>query len=292
MASQIYNVAKKGLLDGGIDWDTDDIRAVLLMDTTTADTENSGIATVSDFTTLGESDDNGYSRQALASEAANRDDANDRAELDAADSSFTLNGDGTETNYVGVLLYKHVTDDTDSVPIAFVEFGSTIAMTATQIDVPWDAQGILQLTSSDVIYNVAKKGLADGTIDLADDDIRCVLLMDTTTADTENDSIDDLADFSVLGESDDTGYAREALAGEAVTQDDANGRAEWDATDESFALNGDGTETNYVGVLYYKHVTNDADSIPIAYHPFDNPIAMSATQIDLPFDAQGILHLT
>lgn len=149
MASNVFNSALTRILNGGIDLDTDDIRAKLLMTNTTADTEKDGIANVDDITTLDLCDASGYADVALASEAVNTDNTNDRAEFDANDISFTgLGGDGTR-NYQGVLLYKYV-DGTDAndIPVAFIEFTTPIPSTATQVDVPWDAEGILQLAQA------------------------------------------------------------------------------------------------------------------------------------------------
>ncbi len=145
MASVVYTEFKRGNAAGEIDLNADDIRCALLMTNTTADTEED-TALMNAFTTLDECDSTGYARQVLANEAVNKDDPNNRAEFDADDASFTgLGGDATRA-IQGALIYKHVTSDTDSIPIAFIEFTSTVPTTATQIDIPWDAEGILQLT--------------------------------------------------------------------------------------------------------------------------------------------------
>jgi hypothetical protein len=142
-----------------------------------------------------------------------------------------------------------------------------------------------------VVYNEFKRASAAAEIDLNADDIRCALLMSNTTADTENDAKVFVADLTTLDECNATGYARVALTGEAVNKDDGNDRAEFDANDVSFAgLGGDASRT-YVGVLLYKHVTNDADSRLIAYVEFTAPLPLQATQVDIPWDAQGILQL-
>ena len=147
MASIIYNEAKAAFPSGAIDWDTDDIRVALLMTNTTADTENDTIHDLADFTTLDECDATGYTRKALTTEAVNIDDVNDRAELDAADVSFTgLSGNATR-NIQGALVFKYV-DGTaaNDLAIAFIDFAADIPSTATQIDIPWNAEGIIQLT--------------------------------------------------------------------------------------------------------------------------------------------------
>lgn len=149
MASNIFNSALDRLWSGGIDLDNDDIRVRLLMTNTTADTEKDGINNISDLTTQDKADSTGYADVALTSEAVNTDDANDRAEFDAADVSFTgLGGDATR-DYQGILVYKYV-DGTDAndIPICFIDFAVDIPKEATQVDVPFDAQGIMQLAQA------------------------------------------------------------------------------------------------------------------------------------------------
>lgn len=149
MASAIPNSALDRLLSGEIDLDTDDIRARLCMTNTTCDTEVDAINDLADYTTIDPADASGYADVALASEAVAADDANDRAEFDATDLSFTgLGGDATRA-YQGVLLYKYV-DGTDAndLPLCFIDFTADIPLTATQVDVPWDAEGILQLAAA------------------------------------------------------------------------------------------------------------------------------------------------
>jgi hypothetical protein len=147
MASLVYNEFKRANAAGEIDLNADDIRARLLMTNTTCDTENAGIVNIDDFTTVDVSDATGYADVELANEAVNKDDVNNRAEFDADNISFAgLSGDATR-DYQGVLLYKYVdgTDANDLV-IAFVEFDNQpLAKEATQLDVPWDTEGIMQL---------------------------------------------------------------------------------------------------------------------------------------------------
>ena len=124
-----------------------DIRVALLMTNTTADTE-ADVDLMNAFSILDECDATGYARQALSSEAVNIDDTNDRAEFDATDVTFSgLSGNATRA-IQGALIYKHVTNDTDSVPVAFIDFASDIPSTATSVTIPWNAEGILQGASA------------------------------------------------------------------------------------------------------------------------------------------------
>lgn len=147
MASQVYNEAKYQLLNGGYDLDTHDIRAKLLMNTTTCDTENDGIATNSNFTTLDVSDATGYADVALGSEAVTKVDASDWAKFSSNNIVFSgLGGDATRA-YVGILLYKYVdgTNANDK-PIAYIEFTAPVVKEATQVTVTCPTDGWLYLT--------------------------------------------------------------------------------------------------------------------------------------------------
>lgn len=147
MASTVPNGALKDMIDLYIAT-RDDLRAILVMTNTTCDTEIDAITYVDDYTTLDECDATGYARVALTGEATSQDDVNDRAELDANDAVFSgLSGDATR-DAQGVLLYDHVTTDADSPAVCFVDFASDITSAATQVTIPWDAEGILQLAQA------------------------------------------------------------------------------------------------------------------------------------------------
>lgn len=149
MASNVFNSALVRIFNGGIDFDTNDFRVKLLMTNTTADTEKDAINFVSNITTLDLCDASGYADVQLTGEAVNTDDVNNRAEFDANDVSFTGLGGNATRNYQGVLLYKYV-DGTNAndIPVAFIEFTTPIPSTATQVDIPWNAEGILQLSQA------------------------------------------------------------------------------------------------------------------------------------------------
>ncbi len=144
MASKIFNYAKQQLAMGGIDLDTHDIRAILCMSNTTCDTANDGINTVDDLT-LDECDGANYVRKALTNEAVNLDDTNDRAEFDADDLTWTALGVGTRATQ-GVLLIRHITNDSDSMPIAWIEFASNVTHDGTNFQIQWNSEGILNFT--------------------------------------------------------------------------------------------------------------------------------------------------
>lgn len=141
------------------------------------------------------------------------------------------------------------------------------------------------------IYNEALRAIAAGEIDLDAADIRARLVMANTTAGTENDGVVVLSDITTIDACDATDYVDVALEDLAVNKDDANDRAEFDATDVVFAgLGGDATRTA-VGVLLYVYVDgSNSNDLAVAYIEFTAPIASAATQITVPWDAQGIIQ--
>ena len=140
MASLLNLPGMQDLLDGTANWLTSDYRGRLLMTNTTADTENNK-ATLSAYTTLDSFDGSGASSVALTSEAVNVDAANNRVELDAADTAFGALGNGTR-QIQGIILYDFNTNDADSVPFLFVEFSSTVNPGGATLTVQWNVEGI------------------------------------------------------------------------------------------------------------------------------------------------------
>lgn len=148
--SFVYTNAARALLAGEIDLDTDDIRVALVMTNTSADTDKDA-ATISAFGTLDEFDGIGYSRQALGNEAVAADNANDRGEFDAGDVQWSAVQAGSR-DIAGILVLKHVTDDSDSIPLAYIDADDagllpTLTPNGGSIIITWNAEGILQLAS-------------------------------------------------------------------------------------------------------------------------------------------------
>lgn len=139
------------------------------------------------------------------------------------------------------------------------------------------------------VFNEFKEESAASYLEGAD--IRAALLMNTTTADTENDGIVSLADFTTLARSDATGYSDVALTGEDVVKDDANDRAQFNVDTFTFSgLSGDASN-DYAGVLIYKFDTNDAGSTPIRYIAFSSEQSASSTSVQVTA-SNGLLRFT
>jgi hypothetical protein len=126
---------------------------------------------------------------------------------------------------------------------------------------------------------------------LRNDDIRVLLVMTNTTADTEED-VDTISAFGTLDEYDGAAYARQQIANQATVEDEANDRGEFDGDDVTFATLGVGTRQCQAALVYH-HVTNDADSVPIAYidqggFPFDG----NGGNVTITWNAEGIIQAT
>ncbi len=146
------------------------------------------------------------------------------------------------------------------------------------------------------VFTNFKRALAEGEIDLVNDDIRAVLVMTDTTfdgaGDEDNDRMDDTTTEDYCDGANHDSTLGHALATQAVNQDDPSNRAEFDAIDLVFTALGVGTRQNQALVIF-KWVTVIADSIPIAYidsggFNFDG----NGGNVTFQWNAQGILQVT
>lgn len=156
MANFVYTRAKRDalrdyLLNTAPTGDPTDIRAILVMTNTTADTEQD-VSTVADFTTLDEFDGSGYSSGgvALTGEVVNQDDANNRAEYDVDDVQYGALSVGTR-NIQAVVLIAWGGSLGASVPVAYIDTVSTgptfpFAANGGEVTLLIDVEGLLQMT--------------------------------------------------------------------------------------------------------------------------------------------------
>lgn len=147
MADFVYEKSLDEYMKGSIDLDTagDDIRVLIAMATTTLDTEPE-IEFLSGASTLARHDGANYPAAdgQLAGEGVVEDLPNNRAEFDATDHEFTALGVGSGT-VAGILIYKFVTNDAASIPLAWMDSPTFPEPNGGNWTVNWDAEGILQL---------------------------------------------------------------------------------------------------------------------------------------------------
>lgn len=145
MASLVYTPIKAELLRGDLDLEVHDIRFLLVMTNTTADTDQD-VEFVSGIGTLDEMDGANYVRKALAAEAVSQDDPNNRGEFTSSAVTWTALGNGTR-QLEGVLMFRFVTNDADSPNIAFIDpTGWPLNPGGADLTVTPNAEGLLQLT--------------------------------------------------------------------------------------------------------------------------------------------------
>lgn len=138
-------------------------------------------------------------------------------------------------------------------------------------------------------YSPAAVDFGKGNIDLVNNTLRLILVMTNTTADTETDK-HYVANFTTLDEYDGANYARKTLAGKTFTEDVANIRGELQFTAVTYSALGAGTRAAQ-GVVLIKFVTNDADSIAIAFFPFSSNFTGNGGDLTLTPDAEGFLQI-
>lgn len=147
MAVVKYNVAKKRIIDGDLHFDTDDIRVLLLEAASDVNADDTTVQAVLARAGTTELTSSGYSRQTLANKTTTQDDANDRAEMDCDDVTFSLVSPSTSETVVAHLVYLHVTDDTDSIPLWVDDTAAEYPLTPTgaNIVLTVNAEGLVQL---------------------------------------------------------------------------------------------------------------------------------------------------
>lgn len=153
---------------------------------------------------------------------------------------------------------------------------------------------------SDFIYNLAKKKLFDGSLDLLADTL-VVMLVDTgysAVANPDQTAIDDgtandAASHEVSGGSGyvggHLGSGRKALASRVAAVDYTNDRASFDADDTVWAAPNGFTAGG--AVLLKVGATNDTDALPIAFFDFADTV-MSGVQFTLQWASGGVLRIT
>lgn len=140
------------VLRGNIDFASDTFRVALFDNSTAYTFDPDNHEFVSDVldggTTAQEPTDASYSRQQLANQTTTPDNTNDDAEFDADDVTFSSLS--TSNDIQGIIVFKQVTDDTDS-PILFViddadDADLPATTNGSDFTIEWSSNGALQAT--------------------------------------------------------------------------------------------------------------------------------------------------
>ena len=129
MASFVTNRGSLNLQSNSIVWASDTIKARLVPSSVTPDKDNT---VMTGLTAIG-------TDQTLGSKTRTEDTTNDRIVYDAADPTWTAVAGGSTIGWC--IVYKFVTNDADSVPIAVIDLADT-ATNGGDITVQFNADGI------------------------------------------------------------------------------------------------------------------------------------------------------
>ena len=132
MASFVFNAGADGLTGGTISWTADTIKARLVASSVTPNKDD---AVMTSYTAIG-------TDQTLGSKTHTKDTVNDRIVFDAADPTWSAVAAGSTVGTV--VLYKFVTSDADSVPIALIDV-TDLPTNGSDITLPLDASGAFYL---------------------------------------------------------------------------------------------------------------------------------------------------
>ena len=133
-----------------------------------------------------------------------------------------------------------------------------------------------------VIYNIYKKSIRDGDLDLAADTIKVALVTSSYTVD-----IDAHLDFAdITNEISGTGYTAggATLTTKTVTQDDTNNRGVFDADDVTWAV----ATFTARGAVVYQDTGTPATSILMFYIDFAEDKSPSEEDFTITWASTGI----
>lgn len=121
--------------------------------------------------------------------------------------------------------------------------------------------------------------------------IKTMLVMTNTTTDTEDD-VNTVSAFATLDEMDGSGYSRQTIGSQVVTEDAANNRAYFDGSDVTFTSLGAGTR-QVQAAMVYKHVGADSSNIPLAFIDTGGfPFSANGGNVTIQWNANGIVQFS
>jgi hypothetical protein len=144
------------------------------------------------------------------------------------------------------------------------------------------------ITAVAVLYNAARRGILDGTLSLSGDTLKFMLVSSVYVPDLDHATVSQVSADEISG----TGYAagfggagRKEMTGKAFLTNNVTNRASLDCDNPSWPAISAGT----IGaIVIIKEVTNDGDSLPIAYIDVANFATTGATYTHV-VPAEGII---
>lgn len=129
---------------GQVDWENDDVRLLLVMSNTTADTDATA-EFVADFATLDECDASGYARTAITGRGLNVDTVAKEVALLAAQTDLPSFAAGTR-KVVGAIVYLHVGADSANPVLFYIDGAPWFPFDAvgTPVRFKWHTTGLVR----------------------------------------------------------------------------------------------------------------------------------------------------
>lgn len=139
-----YPKGEQAFRSGSVNWATDDIRVLLVMSNTTADTDGAA-QYVADFATLDECDAVGYARTQITGRSVSVDTVAKEVALLAAQTDMPSFAAGTR-KVVGAVIYKHVGADSANPVLFFIDGAPWFPFDAvgTPVRLKWHSTGIVR----------------------------------------------------------------------------------------------------------------------------------------------------
>lgn len=149
MANIYYNVAKRGMVDGSVDLDTDTIKMLLVAGTAAGDPDHATVAAAlavhAELSTTGYTAGASSASRKTLTITPSTDNTNDRADAVTNSQTWTAVAASASPNdkIQKLLIYKHTgTNDAANIPIALIDTASGLPLTLNGSDVTVAAQTI------------------------------------------------------------------------------------------------------------------------------------------------------
>jgi len=119
MASFIFDAASDGIAKGSIDWINDTIKVILLKGAGVPIKANATVTAALAEASVDECTATDYVRKTLAGNAIST--AGNKTLFDATSPVWSTLGGASNETVTGALVMKFVADDTDSIPLAYID---------------------------------------------------------------------------------------------------------------------------------------------------------------------------
>lgn len=138
------------------------------------------------------------------------------------------------------------------------------------------------------IYDNGLDGISSGSVDWVNDDIRVLLVVNAYVFSRTHSTVSSVVASEVTA----SGYARKVVAGQTENFNQGAREFRFNATDPVWVSIDNNTAESSKAGIFYKFVTNDADSTLIAYVEDASAITFNKGLVTLALGATGAFKIT